>query len=116
MVKNHVGCFPLRWFALAGGVLGASVTAGPGALGQASNGAWGPTPSPVHQTQSDLAAAGVAVPGLPLSASEAEQPMAPPLEAVLPLPQGPVDLSGVIGAVPAPAAPSDPAAAGVMAR
>lgn len=133
MLKNQDGCFALRWFALAGLMLGASVIAGPGALGQASNpsGAVGPTLSPAAQTQNELAAAGVAVPGRPLSATGADgtgqsatdqsvPPVPPtePSEAAAQLPQGPGSPSGVIGAAPGELTPttSDLAAAGVAVR
>jgi hypothetical protein len=117
MAKNHAGSFPPRRLALAGCVLGAAVLAGSGAFGQLASGAWVPT-APPDRTLSDLAAAGVVVPGSPLSASEADQPEAPPAEAATPLPRGAVDASGVVGAAPANIAPtpSDPAAAGVITR
>jgi len=116
MVKNRLGCFRLRWFALAGLTLGASVIAGPGARGQAANGAWGPMPSAVRQTPGGQAAAGVVVGGGARGASEAEEPAAAPAEAAVSPSQGRVDPSGVVSAAPRDVAPrwSDPAAAGVL--
>lgn len=119
MVKHHSGCIPLRWFALAALALGASVIAGPGALGQAANpsGVVGKAPVARELTKSDLAAAGVAAPGSPVSTSEAEKPVeeAPPRP-----PEGPVDASGIVGAAPqavrAAPTPSELEAAGVKVR
>jgi len=117
MVKHHFGCIRLRWFALAALALGATVIAGPGALGQAANpsGVVGKAPVARELTQKDLGAAGVAASGSPVSTSEAEKPVeeAPP-------PQGPVDASGTVGAAPqavraAPTA-SELEAAGVKVR
>ncbi len=118
MVKHHFGCIQLRWFALAALALGATVIAGPGALGQAANpsGVVGKAPVARELTQKDLAAAGVAASGSPVSTSEAEKPV----EEAPPPPRGPVDASGTVGATPqavraAPTA-SELEAAGVKVR
>ena len=117
MVKERNAAISLRWFALAGVILGALVTAGPEAQAQNQSGAWEAAPPPQeHTLVSDLAAAGIVVPGSPLSASATEQPAASADEAATPRPRGPISPSGVVGAAPEELTqtPDDPAAAGVV--
>jgi len=115
MDKQHNAAFSLRWFALVGVILGALVTVGPQAQAQSPSGALtAPPPQEQNQeeTQSNLAAAGVVVPGSPLSASPAEEPTP---EAARPQ-QGPISPSGVAGTPANDVAQmsDDPAAAGVV--
>jgi hypothetical protein len=115
MDKQRNAAFSLRWFALAGVILGALVTVGPQAQAQSPSGAL-TAPSPQEQnqeeTQSNLAAAGVVVSGSPLSASPAKEPKP---EAARPQ-QGPISSSGVVGTPANDVAhmSDDPAAAGVV--
>jgi hypothetical protein len=114
MVKERNAAISLRWFALVGVILGALVSAGPEAQAQNQSGAWEAAPPPQeHVLVSDLVAAGIVVPGSPVSASP---PVAPTAEAARPQPQGPISPSGVVGAAPQvlTQTPHDPAAAGVV--
>jgi hypothetical protein len=121
MVKKRNATFSLRWLALVGVILGTLVVAaGPKAQAQNQSGAWEAAAllpqEQTPKTPSDLAAAGIVVPGSPVSASAPEKPTA---EATAPQPQGPISSSGVVG-VGAPTehdsaqTSDDPAAAGVV--
>ena len=118
MDKQRNAAFLLRWYALIGIFLGGLIIAGPQAQAQSPSGALtAPPPQELNQeeTQSNLAAAGVVVPGSPRSASLAEKAEEPTTEAAS-AQQEPISPSGVAGT---PANDStqmsdDPAAAGVV--
>ena len=97
------------------------VSVRPAALAQTPDpsGVLGPSARPVALSEKDLVAAGVVIPGRPVTVdTEANTADAELMEAARPLPTGPYDVSGVIGVPPKAARPTaaDLAAAGVRVR
>ena len=114
MFENRHGFSPGR-LAVISSILAASTLAGTAAVGQGTpSGLRTSTPTPVETTKDDRGAAGLAVPGQPVSASPADETQQ--IEGASATPQG--DPSGLVEGAPREQAPTtvDRGAAGLRVK